>query len=220
MGEGLGIMHGGGGGEWMVDGIIEAAVSTYSFIIQSNVSLCLIIYPLTSPTKSDKPKPLIHAASFPQIYCFFRFHFNFIWSLLLSCNLAKVEEERCVFLLSSRSCLNIDRDWKHRRLLSHIWEGQGWQSFRADFIRGAEDCKYRGMWITSPCRLPTSLHYSPACLTPWNIFQWSWRLEGDGVKNSMCKKPTFFYQEQPPTLSARSPLAEEQRIGCANGPVD
>lgn len=114
------------------------------------------------------------------LFCWF--HFNFIQSLLLSCNLAAVEEERCVFLLSSRSCLNIDRDWTHRWLLSVTSEGgQGWQSFRADFIWGAETWKYGSNWITSPRRCSTSLHYPPACLTPCNVFQWRCRLEGDGV---------------------------------------
>lgn len=61
----------------MLDVISEAALFTYSFIIQSNVSLPLTVthglhlslslphsLPPHHPTKSDKPEPLIHAASF------------------------------------------------------------------------------------------------------------------------------------------------------------
>lgn len=83
---------------------LQAAVSTYSFIIQSNICALVVSlphnFPPQLPTKSDKTEPLIHAASFYKTLLSRRFHLSLFG--LLSCDLAKVfvEEEGFVFLLS------------------------------------------------------------------------------------------------------------------------
>lgn len=83
---------------------LQAAVSTYSFIIQSNIcALTMFLphnFPPQLPTKSDKTEPLIHVASIYKTLLSRQFHFSLFG--LLSCDLAKVfvEEEGFVFLLS------------------------------------------------------------------------------------------------------------------------
>ena len=168
----------------MTDGISRAALSAYFFIIQRSISVPLTVtqslHPSPSllhnlpphiPRKCDKPQPLTRTDSPHLIHCFF-------FPDSIARPLRKTSKALC-FFCPPRPCLNIDRDWKPRWLLSHITEGQGWQSFHADFIRGAENCKYGSMRINGPGQ--QCLHYPPACLTPCNLFQWRWRFGGDGV---------------------------------------
>lgn len=82
---------------------------------------------------------------------------NPLFSLFLL-NSIKSKKSASCSLSSSRPCLNIDRDWNPCWLLSHIRGGQRRQSFCADFITGAENCKYESIFPNTPPAFIIPLH--------------------------------------------------------------
>lgn len=93
----------------------NAAPSTYSFITQSDVSGPLLAthihqLPLHLPANSRQIPTSLPCCFLPLNPLFCLFLFNSFKSLLFSCNSGGKRSAVC-FLLSSRPCLNIDRDW-------------------------------------------------------------------------------------------------------------